>query len=350
MAKKAVKSEVKKVKGIYEQPPPGSGIWWINYYENGVRHREKVGRRADALKLHGDRRADILRNRKLPEIGKSKVTLSDLIDDALEFAKTHIQHPRDFTSKADIVRPEFGNRAASEITPQEIDRWLEKRFNPSTANRYKTFLSVCYREGMRNGKVHINPARLVRKRKEDNEVIRYLSGDEYKRLSEAVERDFPDKLPELIVSVYTAMRKNEQYGIVWSQIDFENRLVKRVQTKSRSTRVVYRDVPLSLIAIDALRLHKERQNPKPTDKVFPLPGPSADFRWWFNPSLKSAGIAEYHWHCNRHTTCSWMAMAGATLKEIQAQAGHKTIAMSARYSHLSPGHQQGATALIRPPA
>jgi hypothetical protein len=32
-------------------------------------------------------------------------------------------------------------------------------------------------------------------------------------------------------------------------------------------------------------------------------------------------------------------MAGATIKEIQEFAGHKTITMSARYSHLSPEHR-----------
>jgi hypothetical protein len=34
------------------------------------------------------------------------------------------------------------------------------------------------------------------------------------------------------------------------------------------------------------------------------------------------------------------AMAGATIKEIQELAGHKTINMSARYAHLSPMHNQ----------
>lgn len=32
-------------------------------------------------------------------------------------------------------------------------------------------------------------------------------------------------------------------------------------------------------------------------------------------------------------------MAGASIKEIQEAAGHKTITMSARYSHLSPAHK-----------
>jgi hypothetical protein len=52
-----------------------------------------------------------------------------------------------------------------------------------------------------------------------------------------------------------------------------------------------------------------------------------------------AKIIGYVWHCNRHTFCSWLAMAGATIKEIQELAGHKTVTMSARYAHLSPDHK-----------
>ena len=64
-----------------------------------------------------------------------------------------------------------------------------------------------------------------------------------------------------------------------------------------------------------------------------------DTRSWFVPCLAEAEIAGYVWHSNRHTFCSWLAMAGASIKEIQEAAGHKTITMSARYSHLSPAHK-----------
>jgi site-specific recombinase XerD len=49
-----------------------------------------------------------------------------------------------------------------------------------------------------------------------------------------------------------------------------------------------------------------------------------------------AKIADYTWHNNRHTFCSWLALAGVSIKEIQVLAGHKTITMAARYAHLSP--------------
>ena len=51
------------------------------------------------------------------------------------------------------------------------------------------------------------------------------------------------------------------------------------------------------------------------------------------------GLSGYVWHSNRHTFCSWLAMAGASIKEIQEAAGHKSIIMPARYSHLSPAHR-----------
>ncbi|WP_130421275.1 tyrosine-type recombinase/integrase [Edaphobacter modestus] len=54
------------------------------------------------------------------------------------------------------------------------------------------------------------------------------------------------------------------------------------------------------------------------------------------PSLAAAYITGCVWHCNRHTFCSWLAMSGASIKGIQEAASHKTITMTARYSHLSP--------------
>ena len=92
--------------------------------------------------------------------------------------------------------------------------------------------------------------------------------------------------------------------------------------------------------------------------VFPREGVKGwfDTRSWFQPCLQDAEIVGYVWHSNRRTFCSWLAMAGASIKEIQEAAGHKTITMSARYSHLFPAHRQSAveriaeTAIKQPPA
>ena len=62
----------------------------------------------------------------------------------------------------------------------------------------------------------------------------------------------------------------------------------------------------------------------------------------FNPALKRAKIQGLTWHSLRHTFASRLVMAGVDLPTVQALMGHKTIEMTLRYSHLSPGHQLDA--------
>jgi site-specific recombinase XerD len=59
-------------------------------------------------------------------------------------------------------------------------------------------------------------------------------------------------------------------------------------------------------------------------------------RYWFEKALKEAGVDGFHWHDLRHTFASRLAMAGVGLRGIQDALGHKSIAMTVRYSHLSP--------------
>jgi len=44
-------SQPNKIRGIFERPDD-SGIGWINYYVKGKQHREKVGRKSDAIALY----------------------------------------------------------------------------------------------------------------------------------------------------------------------------------------------------------------------------------------------------------------------------------------------------------
>jgi integrase len=42
----------------------------------------------------------------------------------------------------------------------------------------------------------------------------------------------------------------------------------------------------------------------------------------------------------RHTCASRLAQAGVDIKRIQEFLGHKTLAMTLRYAHLTPKHLQ----------
>ena len=322
------------MRGVYEKPE-GSGIWWIHYYAAGKRHREKVGRKSDAMKLYQSRKADATAGRKLPELRDSKVMrFSELIDDALEFVADH-KDRRSYISKGEIVRKAFGPRPAAEITPQELDRWLRSHCKtPATANRYKAFISLCYREGVHNNKTTINPARQVRHRREGVGRLRFLTREEYDKLYKVIERRFQSTWPSSSSPSARVCAYRSNTPCTWGQVHIDRRTIDLTKTKNGSARTVH----LNADSVAAFQTLKHKLH-KPADPVFVRQGPRFDTRSWFVPCLQDAEIEGYVWHCNRHTFCSWLAMAGASIKEIQELAGHKTITMSARYSHLSPEHR-----------
>jgi integrase len=216
----------------------------------------------------------------------------------------------------------------------------------ATFNRYRAFLSLCYRMGTENGKVTVNPARLIRPHQEDNARERFLTREEFHELLKIVRRDHPAQAPSLIVAAYSAMRWSEQFSITWSQVDFKRMKITGVYTKTtHKTKVRKRDVPLNSVSVAALMEQKvvDGKHSKPKDIVFQKDGPYSDWDWWLKPALAEAKIEDIVWHSLRHTCLSWAAMSGATMKEIQELGGHLTISQAARYMHLSPTHTSQAS-------
>jgi hypothetical protein len=83
-------------------------FWWIRYKVAGVEHREKVGRRGDAIKLYAIRKAD-LRGMKLPANVKDKGIKFKVI--AHEAVEWYLNHER-----KDVRN--FKSRMATPMHPQ----------------------------------------------------------------------------------------------------------------------------------------------------------------------------------------------------------------------------------------
>jgi integrase len=66
----------------------------------------------------------------------------------------------------------------------------------------------------------------------------------------------------------------------------------------------------------------------------------------FGAACRRAGLTDVTFHDLRHTFASRLVMAGVDLPTVQALMGHKTIAMTMRYTHLAPGHKRTAIAVL----
>jgi integrase len=54
--------------------------------------------------------------------------------------------------------------------------------------------------------------------------------------------------------------------------------------------------------------------------------------------VQQAGITDFRFHDLRHSAASYLAMNGASLVDIAAILGHRTLQMVQRYAHLAEGH------------
>ena len=70
------------------------------------------------------------------------------------------------------------------------------------------------------------------------------------------------------------------------------------------------------------------------------------FRTAWEAAVARAGLTDFRFHDLRHTIGAWLTQKGRTLREVQEVLGHKTIAMTQRYTHLAPAHLRATVAVL----
>ena len=217
------------------------------------------------------------------------------------------------------------------------DRNPPKPRNPATANRYLAALSHVFSTAVREyGWMEENPLHRVSKGKESRGRDRFLSDDERERLLSACRASSnPDLYPAVFLSLATGARRMEILGLRWPQVDLNRGVITLLDTKNGECRVLP-------VGSQLKELLKERAKVRRIGSDWVFPGRSANrpaqMRHAWDEALKAAEIEDFRWHDLRHTTASYLAMNNATLMEIAAVLGHKTLAMVKRYAHFSKPH------------
>jgi integrase len=328
-------------RGLFERPK-GSGVWWVRYHDqHGREHRERVGPKGLAADVYRKRKTEIAERRFFPErIRQPDVLLAEMIDDVLDRSAA-LRAYSEYERAGRYWKAALGSRALREIVPGDVERYKARRIrevSPATVNRELMFLKRLFNLALGDGKAERNPVREVKFFKEDNERVRWLTDEEEPRLRAGLgEREWP----KVSFALNTGFRQANQFGLPWSDVNFETGVVTARGSKSGDTY----HVPMNQELRDLLRGLESRLK---SAWVFPsLNGKSPlnatnYVNRVFAPAVERAGIANFRWHDLRHTFASRLVMAGVDLSTVRELMGHKTISMTQRYAHLSPAHKLDA--------
>ena len=166
-----------------------------------------------------------------------------------------------------------------------------------------------------------SPAKSVRKPKPGRARDRRLAGDEEERILAAAAPVFRQAI---IIALETALRRGELAALRWSDVDLPRAVARVREAKNGESR----DIPLSPLALDALRALPRRLD----GLVVGLTGDGITQAW--ARACAAAGAVGLRFHDVRHEAISRLFERGWSVAEVAAVSGHKTWTQLRRYTQL----------------
>ena len=226
----------------------------------------------------------------------------------------------------------------------ELKRELTlKVLAPQTVLHTLKFLRHVLYSEIGKAKLFDNPFEKVQLPKVRASKTRYLSPAEEKSLCDKIG---PTYAPWVRLAILTGMRRGEQLGLRWQDLDIEKGLAALPDTKTGGVQYVY----LNDEAQGILRQLQNQQLERARcgTWVFPSENPArhvdADnfYGRVFLPAVREIKLEGVSWHTLRHTFASRLAMGGQNASTIAELLRHSGLDLVKRYAHLSPSHMKQA--------
>lgn len=337
--------------GIYNRGTPKNPNWWISYFNQGERIRERGG--------PTKRIAEAELAKKIREIAEGRagirstkhIRFDQLSEDYLNWSENNKRsHQREKTS-INKLNEYFGSRSIHGISPKDIEDYKNKRKKdqntrrkgspaPATINRELACLRHMFNKAIEWKMLTENPFKGVKLFREENMRRRYLTHEEEKRL---LENCAPHIKPIIILALNTGMRRGEILNLAWDDIDLKKEIILVRRSKTGESR----EIPMNENVREELKKIPRQKN---TPHIF-VKGDGTQLKWArtaFENACRRSKINDLKFHDLRHTFGSRLVEAGVDLRTIMDLLGHKTITMTLRYSHISPQHKKDAVSRLVP--
>ena len=232
-----------------------------------------------------------------------------------------------------IVKNYFKDIHIHNVTPNILEQFKDyllhtRKVKPSTVNRYFALLSKMFNLAIDNNLTSKNPVKNIKKLRENNYKVRFLTKTEEDSLYSAL-KNSPKYLSDIVTTaLQTGMRKGEILNLKWSNIDFEFGFIELLETKSGKSR----KIPISP------KLKQVLDNiPRTCEYVFNIAGEKiGDIKKCWNTAIRNAGITNFRFHDLRHTVATRLIEKGIDIVVVKEILGHADISTTMRYAHAVP--------------
>jgi integrase len=324
-------------------------VWWIKYYCNGRSMRESSGslRESDTKKLLAIREGDIARG--LPVSARqARITIGDLLEDVkTDYQVNYKKTFDDLEARCRLhLLPFFGKHRASNLTTDEIRRYIQERQKQGAANgtinRELTALKRAYSLATQAGKLLWRPH--IPMLAEDNVRQGFFELPQFflvlSHLADHVQ-------PVVRFAFITGWRcMSEVLPLQWGQVDFHAEIVRLEPgtTKNKRGRVFPMTAELKQLLCEQWSKHQElREIGVDCPWVFPYNGRRfKSFKRAWKTACRKAGISSRIPHDFRRTAVRNLTRAGIVERVAMEMTGHLTRSVFERYNIVSHGDVEHA--------
>jgi integrase len=349
---------------------------------NGKRKRKVIYGKtrkevADKLKaLHRDQASGI-------NIAPEQQTIKQFFDQWLEQTIKPHSRPKTYASYAQIARlyllPHLGSLQLSKLAPEHVQAMLNSLRStggehggglaPRTVQYVHAVLRKALNQAVKWGRIPRNVATLIDTPRVEKYPMAPLTPEQGRVLLNAVKGHRLEVLYRVALSL--GLRKSEVLGLRWEDADFAVQTLRIAYALQRQsgklvlvapkTAASVRTLALPSVLLNALRLHRERQQAERANRgsawrehglVFPsnigTPMEPRNLVRHFKTVLKRAGLPPtIRFHDLRHSCATFLVAQGVHPRVIQEILGHSDIQTTMGiYAHVLPEVQRAAAASI----
>jgi integrase len=318
---------------------------------DGTRHRERrkapVASKSAARHWGRDRERELCIHGPVPKRGRVP-TLSDFAPRFLNgYAVANRQKPSGIVAKETILRlhldPLFGAKRLDKIGNEDIQR-LKSRLKgmaPKTVNNVLSVLNTLLKIAVEWGVIDRMPCTIRLLNMPPPKEAAFHDFDEYAGLIEAAkELDWRAHLIVLLGGD-AGLRCGEMMALEWTDLstDKKSLCVNHSEWRGQVTAPKgnrHRILPLTGRLREALRCYRHLRSERVLCQDDRKPLTQKMIQVWVRRAARLAGLKNGGVHILRHTFCSHLTMRGVPPRTVQELAGHKDLATTSMYMHLSP--------------